>query len=96
MYTVAEIQKIVSPIAERYGVERMYLFGSFARGDHRENSDIDLRVDKGQVRGMQMAFLLSDLEDALHRPVDLLSTGALDPQFLRRISREEKLLYERS
>lgn len=92
--SIVDIQRIVAPIAERYGVERMYLFGSRARGDNREDSDIDLRIDKGRVRGLQMAFLLSDLEDALNCPVDLLSTKALDDAFLDRISKEEKLLYE--
>jgi len=96
LYTQTQIQQIVSPIAARYGVKRLYLFGSYARGDNTEESDIDLRIDKGSVKGMQMAFLLSDLEDALQRPVDLLSTGMLDEAFLRSIQKEEKLLYERS
>ena len=95
MYSPAEIQKIVSPIAARYGVHRMYLFGSYATGKNTPNSDVDLRIDKGSVKGMQMAFLLSDLEDALHLPVDLLSTSALDPRFLQAIQGEEKLIYER-
>ncbi|MBR6186483.1 MAG: nucleotidyltransferase domain-containing protein [Clostridia bacterium] len=96
MYSVAEIQKIVSPIAAKYGVHRMYLFGSYATGKSTLKSDVDLRIDKGSVKGMQMAFLLSDLEDALHLPVDLLSTSALDARFLQAIKGEEKLLYERS
>lgn len=95
MYTPAEIQKIVAPIAARYGVRRMYLFGSYATGKNTPESDVDLRIDKGSVKGMQMAFLLSDLEDALHLPVDLLSTSTLDARFLQAIKEEEKLLYER-
>ena len=95
MYTVTDIQRIVAPIAARYGVERMTLFGSYARGENTSESDIDLRVDKGQVRGLQMAFLLTDLEDALKIKVDLLSTSALDDAFLSSIRGEEKLLYER-
>ena len=95
MTKIQEIQEIVTPIARRYGVERMYLFGSCARGTNTEESDIDLRIDKGQVQGLQMAFLLSDLEDALHQPVDLLSTTALDDGFLQSIAKEEKLLYAR-
>ena len=95
MYTVTDIQRIVAPIAARYGVERMTLFGSYARGENTSESDIDLRVDKGQIRGLQMAFLLTDLEDALKMKVDLLSTSALDDAFLSSIRGEEKLLYER-
>ena len=96
MYSVADIRKIVSPIAARYGVHRMYLFGSYARGESTPDSDVDLRIDKGSVRGMQMAYLLSDLEDALQLRVDLLSTAALDARFLQSIKGEEKLMYERS
>lgn len=95
MYSAADIQRIVSPIAARYGVDKVYLFGSYARGNSTESSDIDLRIDKGRVKGLQMAFLLTDLEDALRRPVDLLSSAALDQGFLRSIAKEEKLLYER-
>ena len=91
--SVADIRRIAAPIAARYGVDRMYLFGSFARGDATDASDIDLRIEKGKVRGLQMAFLLSDLEDAFNCPVDLLSTHALDPDFLNRIAKEEKLIY---
>ena len=96
MYTPADIQKIVSPIAAKYGVRRMYLFGSYATGKNTPDSDVDLRIDKGSVRGMQMAYLLSDLEDALQLRVDLLSTAALDARFLQSIKGEEKLMYERS
>ena len=95
MYSAADIQKIVSPIAAKYGVDRMYLFGSYATGKNTPASDVDFRIDKGKVRGMHMAFLLSDLEDALHLPVDLLSTSALDARFLQSIKGEEKLIYER-
>ncbi len=96
VYHAEQIKKIVSPIAAKYGVKRMYLFGSYARGDSSESSDIDLRVDKGRVKGLQMAFLHDELEEALHRPVDLLSTAALDESFLASIQKEEKLLYEQS
>ena len=95
MYTIAEIRDIVAPIAARYGVERMTLFGSYARGENTPESDMDFRVDRGRVRGMQMAFLLTDLEDALRVPVDLLSTNSLDEAFLKAIRGEEKVIYER-
>ena len=95
MYSATDIQKIITPIAAKYGVNRVYLFGSYARGENTPSSDVDLRIDKGDVRGMQMAFLLSDLEDALRLPVDVLSTTALDAQFLQSIKGEEKLIYER-
>lgn len=51
-YTVDEIKKIAGEIAERHGVERMFLFGSYARGDAKADSDLDFRIDKGRIRGL--------------------------------------------
>ena len=39
--SVSEISDIVAPIAEKYGVKKVFLFGSRARGDYREDSDYD-------------------------------------------------------
>ena len=50
-YTLSEIKTIVSRLAKQYGAERIYLFGSYARGDMMDTSDIDLRIDKGSIRG---------------------------------------------
>jgi predicted nucleotidyltransferase len=48
--SIAEIRKIVPPIAERHGVEHVYLFGSRARGDHRPDSDYDFMVSFGSEK----------------------------------------------
>ena len=94
--TLPEIRNIVSRLAAQYGAQRVYLFGSYARGDITPASDIDLRIDKGSIRGLQMAGLLVDLEDALGTPVDLIPTGSLDSGFLSEIRKDEILLYEAS
>lgn len=94
IYTIDELRAIVSPIAEAHGVGRVYLFGSYARGEATPGSDIDLRVDKGQLKGLfALGALYADLEDRLGKPLDLLTTGSLDDTFLRRIAAEEVLLY---
>lgn len=92
--TLAEIRDIVSRLAAQYGAKRVYLFGSYARGDMTSSSDIDLRIDKGAIRGLEMAGLLIDLEDALGVSVDLIPTGSLDDSFLSAIQNDEVLLYE--
>ena len=93
-YTVDEIKEIVETLAAQYGADRIYPFGSYARGDADKDSDIDLRIDKGAIRGLQMGGLAADLEDALGIPVDLVPTGSLDSNFLNSISDDEVLLYE--
>ena len=95
-YTISELRDIIAPLAREYGAERVYLFGSYARGDVSDGSDIDLRIDKGQIRGLALAGLLVDLEDALGLPVDLLTTASLDERFLDSIQNDEVLLYEAS
>ena len=86
----------MSPIAAKYGVERIYLFGSYARGDATEDSDVDLRVDKGTLKGLfALSGLYTEIQKALIINVDLSTTGSLDDDFLRKIQKEEVLLYEK-
>ena len=96
-YSINELKSIVAPIAEQHGVERIYLFGSYARGEANYRSDVDLRVDKGKIKGLfALGALFSDLEDGLGKHLDLLTTGSLDQAFLNHIAKEEILLYDAS
>lgn len=95
-HTISEIKSVVSELAQKYGAQRIFLFGSYARGDMKPTSDIDLRIDKGAIRGLELAGLLVDLEDALGVSVDLIPTGSLDDGFLASIQNDEVLLYEAS
>lgn len=83
VYTIEEIRSIVAPIAAAHDVDRIYLFGSYARGDATASSDIDLRVDKGRLKGLfALGPLYADLEDSLGKQLDLLTTDSLDQAFL--------------
>ena len=94
IYSVNEIRDIVNPIASRYGIERIFLFGSYARGEAKEESDIDLRVDTGKLRGLfALGGLYADLEERLGKKLDLLTTRILDSRFLARIAKEEIQIY---
>lgn len=93
IYSIDEIQSMVRPIAESYGVERIFLFGSYARGEATPTSDIDFRVDKGQVKGFAFGGLINALSEALDKDVDVVTTASLDQDFLDYISKEEVLLY---
>lgn len=62
IYTIDEIKQIIPPISIRYGVERMYLFGSYARGESTPRSDLDFRLDKGAIKGLvSLGGLYDDL-----------------------------------
>lgn len=55
-YSVEEIRTIISELAAQYGAERIYLFGSYARSGANIDSDIDLQIDKGPIRGLQLGW----------------------------------------
>lgn len=95
-YTIEDIKKIIYIIALKYGVERVVLFGSYARGEENRNSDIDLLIDKGEIKGLfQFTAFKRELEENLKKPVDVLTKGALNEEFLNRINKEEIVLYEK-
>ena len=95
VYSIAEIADIIAPIAQRYGVAGVWLFGSYARGEASGASDIDLLIDGGDITSLWglSAFRL-DLEDALRKPVDIVTLGIEDRDFLDRIRNDEVTLYE--
>ena len=96
LLSIKDIQEIVASLGREYGADRIFLFGSYARGTASPDSDVDLRIDRGKIRGWALGGLLIDLEQALGKKVDLLTTGSLDQEFLASIKREEVLLYERT
>ena len=64
IYTIDEIKELVAPVAARYDIEAIYLFGSYARGEAEANSDIDLRVEASRIKSlMTFGGLYSDLEE---------------------------------
>ena len=81
VYTVSEIESIIRPIAEKFGLKAVYLFGSYARNEATENSDIDLLVDTTgtQIRSLfSLGALYCELEDALQKKLDLITVSALE------------------
>ena len=72
-YSVEEIKEKAVPIAKHYGVGKLALFGSYARGDNRENSDIDFVIDKVNSAELFAFFgFVNALENELGVDVDIL------------------------
>ncbi|MBQ4405025.1 MAG: nucleotidyltransferase domain-containing protein [Selenomonadaceae bacterium] len=94
IYDIETIRAKTVPIAKKYGVRRMSLFGSYARGEADDQSDVDLIIDKGKIIGLQYIGFIDDLEDELGCHVDVVSTGISDKKFLAEIKKDEVLLYE--
>ena len=94
IYTSDEIKSIAAPIAKQHGVAALYLFGSYARGEATSASDLDFRIEKGELRSLlQLAGFQLDLESSFSKKLDVLTTQMLTPQFLSSIRPEEVLIY---
>ena len=92
---IQKLQATIAPLAAQYGVERMYLFGSRARGDHRPDSDYDFLITKGRVRSLfTHAALWQDLEKALHASVDLVTDTSSDKDLIQQARKDAILIYE--
>lgn len=79
--------------AARHGARNLRVFGSVARGEADERSDIDLLVDMEQGRSLlDMGGLLVDLQKLLGRPVDLVTEKGLKSRIRDRVLREARPL----
>lgn len=81
VYSIEDIKRIVTPIAKKHGIKRIYLFGSYAKGTADDASDIDLLID---TAGTAIKSLLSlsavycELEEAFAKPIDLITVSSLE------------------
>ena len=95
IYTIDDIRNKTAPIAKEFGISRMCLFGSYARGEATDDSDVDLYIDRGKLSNLVQYFVFVDeLERVLHCHVDVVTTGIEDKEFLSAIMQDGVLLYE--
>lgn len=92
---IETIKTIIKPIAIEYGLKKIYLFGSFAKGTANEDSDIDLLIEKGKPMSLlKLSGFRQDVEDQMRRPVDVVTTTGIEKEFAETIQGTEILLYE--
>ncbi len=94
-----KLKKLISPIAEKYGLEAVYLFGSQARNDANADSDYDFYVKRGKLKDMfELSGLFIDLKKALNKEVDIvlepLSRKKLDDYLIKGIKKDGILIYD--
>lgn len=89
-----DVNKLVE-LCRQNDVRQVGVFGSVARGEANEQSDIDLMVSfSKRVSLLRMVALERQLSDALGRKVDLLTEAAISPYLRERVMRDLQVLYE--
>jgi predicted nucleotidyltransferase len=89
--------RIIAEYFRNKPVLRAFLFGSFSREEAEENSDVDILVELDYTKHIGLGFvdMKLDLENKLHKKIDLVSINAVPQYFLPFIDDDKKLIYER-
>ena len=75
-------------LQKKYPIKTISVFGSFARGDNNENSDVDILVEFEKHVGIEFIDLANDLESILHQKVDLISKTGIKQKYLKIIEKD--------
>ncbi|HOK34766.1 MAG TPA: nucleotidyltransferase family protein [Candidatus Paceibacterota bacterium] len=85
-------EKIIS-ILKRYDVKRAAFFGSFARGEAKKDSDIDILVEfRGNKSLLDLVKLEMELEKALNKKIEVITYNSIHPLLKDIISKDEKVI----
>jgi hypothetical protein len=88
-FLLQEYRAEILRLALRHGASDLRVFGSLARGEGDEDSDLDLLVTLGAGRSLlDLIGLKQELEDLVHRPVDVVTEQALSPYLRERVLSE--------
>ena len=87
MYTTEQIIRILTAkkqeLEKKYPISELALFGSYARGDFNDKSDIDILVDfYARIDGFDYIRIAHELEDTFHSKIDLVSRKGIKAQYL--------------
>ena len=87
VYTIKEIKSIIKPILQKYGIFDIYLFGSYARGEANNASDVNIYCERGNIKNLiDQENLISELEKSLNKKVDIVfNTSYMDDYFKQQI-----------
>jgi|SRR3989344_3375395 len=92
---IKHIAEKTSPIFQKYGIKYAGIFGSYARGEDKEGSDVDILIKRGDqtISLLDFVGIKDELEEILNKKVDLVSEAAVIPYFKANIFSELTSIY---
>lgn len=86
---------VMAEVLRKHGVRRASLFGSTVRGDETAKSDVDLLVEMDEGTSLlDLVGIKLEIEELLHRKVDVVTYDSIHPLLKDRILREQEQIYE--
>ena len=90
--TIKQIKDRILPILAKYNIFEVYLFGSYARGEAKNTSDVDIYCESGDIKTfIDQGFLEEELEEALGKKVDILFIGTRLNDFFKEQLEADKI-----
>jgi len=94
MSEIEQIKEKIKPVAQKYNLTYIWIFGSYAKRKHKKDSDIDVIVKTEDVAdGFKIVEVKFALEEALEKEVDIITTGGIKGSLLEDEDLEEVLVY---
>jgi len=91
---IEKIKVKILPILKKNDVVRASIFGSFARGEDKKGSDLDILVELTKDKSLlDLIHLKNEIEDLLNQKVDLLTYGGVNPRLEKYIYKDEIKIY---
>lgn len=89
--TIKQIKDRALPVFKKHGINEVYLFGSYARGEANNNSDIDIYCDSGDIKTfIDQGFFEDELVESLGKEVDVIFIGSsLDDFFKKQLDADK-------
>ncbi|GHV45633.1 nucleotidyltransferase [Synergistales bacterium] len=87
IYSIDELKQKITPVAVQYKLPAVYIFGSYARNEATENSDVDILIDRtgSKIKGLfDLGGLYNDLCVSIGKEIDLITTDTLQQESTRR------------
>jgi predicted nucleotidyltransferase len=75
-------------LLRKYPISKLGVFGSYARGEANENSDIDIAVEITGPMGLNFVQMADEIEDLFGRKTDVVPLRSIKPQYLESVQRE--------
>ncbi len=90
--TLKQIKDKVLPILSKHHINEVYLFGSYARGEAKNTSDVDIYCESGDIKTfIDQGFLEDELEEALGKEVDIIFIGSKMDDFFKKQLEGDKI-----